>query len=339
MTKTEHSNAHRNPGRELTRTFKTKAGPVEAVRGISFNIEEGALVAFLGPNGAGKSTATRMLTTLLPPTSGGAVIAGHDMARDPAAVRRKIGYVGQGTSSGPYHRVLDELLVQGAAQRMDRAAREKRASRAARHARAWMALEKRDCSSLSGGQKRRLDVALGLMHTPSILFLDEPTTGLDPHSRANLWEHITQLRKQTGMTIFLTTHYLDEADSMAERGDGRWMAAGSSPTTHPKRLKASLGGDTLELRFAAPAEANAAASLAANVRRPPAISPRPTTSSAVTAANGEALLPRFIREAACRRYRSGCRHRQAAHPRQCVPQPHRPLAPRCRRGRLNGAPP
>ena len=279
--------------RELTRTFKTKAGPVEAVRGISFNIEEGALVAFLGPNGAGKSTATRMLTTLLPPTSGGAVIAGHDMAREPAAVRRKIGYVGQGTSSGPYHRVLDELLVQGAAQRMDRAAAKKRAAELL----AMLeldGLEKRDCSSLSGGQKRRLDVALGLMHTPSILFLDEPTTGLDPHSRANLWEHITRLRKQTGMTIFLTTHYLDEADSMAERVmvmDGGRIIADDTP----EALKASLGGDTLELRFAAPAEANAAASLAANVETARDIA---ATDNILrfTAANGEALLPRFIRE-------------------------------------------
>ena len=202
--------------RELTRTFKTKAGPVEAVRGVSFDIREGELVAFLGPNGAGKSTATRMLTTLMPLSSGGARIAGFNVEREPDAVRKKIGYVGQGTGSGPYHRVLDELLVQGAAQRMDRHAARTRAKELL----AMLeldGLEKRDCSSLSGGQKRRLDVALGLMHTPEILFLDEPTTGLDPHSRANLWEHITKLRQQTGMTIFLTTHYLDEADSMAER--------------------------------------------------------------------------------------------------------------------------
>ncbi len=280
--------------RELTRTFKTKAGPVEAVRGISFDIEEGALVAFLGPNGAGKSTATRMLTTLLPPTTGGAVIAGHDMAREPEAVRRKIGYVGQGTGSGPYHRVLDELLVQGAAQRMDRTAARKRATELLAMLE-LEGLEKRDCASLSGGQKRRLDVALGLMHTPSILFLDEPTTGLDPHSRANLWDHITRLRKQTGMTIFLTTHYLDEADSMAERVmvmDGGKIIADDTP----EALKASIGGDTLELRFSAPAEATAAAALAANVLNARDIA---ATDNVLrfTAANGEALLPRFIRDA------------------------------------------
>jgi ABC-2 type transport system ATP-binding protein len=280
--------------RELARSFKTKAGPVEAVRGVSFDIEEGALVAFLGPNGAGKSTATRMLTTLLPPSSGTARVAGHDVTRTPEAVRRNIGYVGQGTGSGPYHRVLDELLVQGAAQRMD-------AAKAKRRAAELIAmleldgLEKRDCNSLSGGQKRRLDVALGLMHTPSILFLDEPTTGLDPHSRANLWQHITRLRKQAGMTIFLTTHYLDEADSMAERvmvmDAGKIIADDT-----PENLKASLGGDTLELRFAAPTEANAAASLAANVATARDIAAIDNILR-FTAANGEALLPRFIREA------------------------------------------
>ena len=280
--------------RELTRTFKTKAGPVEAVRGLSLDIAEGELVAFLGPNGAGKSTATRMLTTLLPPSSGAAHIAGHDVLREPDAVRRKIGYVGQGTGSGPYHRVLDELLVQGAAQRMGAAAARARAKELI----AMLeldGLEKRDCSSLSGGQKRRLDVALGLMHTPQILFLDEPTTGLDPHSRANLWEHITKLRKQTGMTIFLTTHYLDEADSMAERvmimDAGRIIADDT-----PERLKANLGGDTLDLRFAAPREAQTAATLAGNVPGARDVAVNDNTLSFV-AASGEALLPRFIREA------------------------------------------
>lgn len=280
--------------RELTRTFKTKAGPVEAVRGISFSIREGELVAFLGPNGAGKSTATRMLTTLLPPSTGTARIAGHDVQTDAPAVRRKIGYVGQGRGSGPYHRVLDELLVQGAAQRMDAATARRRAADLLTMLE-LDGLEKRDCNSLSGGQKRRLDVALGLMHRPSILFLDEPTTGLDPHSRANLWDHILRLREQTGMTIFLTTHYLDEADSMAERvmvmDAGRIIADDT-----PEGLKAGLGGDTLELRFAAPADARAAATLAGNVATARDVV---ATDNILrfTAANGEALLPRFIREA------------------------------------------
>jgi ABC-2 type transport system ATP-binding protein len=281
--------------RELARSFKTKAGTVEAVRGVSFDIGEGELVAFLGPNGAGKSTATRMLATLLPPTSGTARIAGFDVEREPDAVRRNIGYVGQGTGSGPYHRVLDELLVQGAAQRMDAATSRKRAGELLAMLE-LSGLEKRDCASLSGGQKRRLDVALGLMHTPRILFLDEPTTGLDPHSRANLWEHITRLRQRTGMTIFLTTHYLDEADSMAERVmimDGGKIIADDTP----ERLKANLGGDTLDLRFAAPTAAQSAATLAGNFPGAREVAVIDNTLRFVVA-EGEALLPRFIREAA-----------------------------------------
>jgi ABC-2 type transport system ATP-binding protein len=280
--------------RDLTRNFKTKAGPVEAVRGVSFDIAEGELVAFLGPNGAGKSTATRMLTTLLPPTTGMAQVAGHDVAREAAAVRKKIGYVGQGTGSGPYHRVLDELITQGRAQRMTDAASRKRAGELLEMLE-LTGLEKRDCSSLSGGQKRRLDVALGLMHTPKILFLDEPTTGLDPHSRANLWEHITKLRETTGMTIFLTTHYLDEADSTAERvmvmDNGKIIADDT-----PGRLKANLAGDTLEFKFAASAEAQAAATLAGNIEGSRDVAVTDHALSFV-AANGEALLPAFIRQA------------------------------------------
>lgn len=188
--------------RDLTRSFKTKTGTVEAVRGLSLDVAEGEMVAFLGPNGAGKSTSLRLLTTLLPIESGEARVAGHDVRREPGAVRRRIGYVGQATGSGPYHRVRDELVTQGQAQRMGGAEARRRADELL----ALLELDglaDRACSSLSGGQKRRLDVALGLMHTPPLLFLDEPSTGLDPHSRANLWEHITKLRKATGMTIFL----------------------------------------------------------------------------------------------------------------------------------------
>ena len=196
--------------------FKVKTEAVEAVRGISLDVAEGELVAFLGPNGAGKSTCLRMLTTLLPPTTGSARVAGHDVVSAPAEVRKLMGYVGQGTASGQYHKVRDELITQGKAQRMSSADAKTRADELIGMF-DLAGMEKRLCSTLSGGQKRRLDVALGLMHRPRVLFLDEPTTGLDPHSRANLWEHILKLRKETGMTIFLTTHYLDEADSMAER--------------------------------------------------------------------------------------------------------------------------
>jgi len=278
--------------RDLVRTFKTKAGPVEAVRGLSLDVGEGELVAFLGPNGAGKSTSVRMLTTLLPPTSGTANVGGADVIADPAAVRRQIGYVGQGSGAGQYYKVRDELLTQGRAQRMDAAAAKRRAGELIEMLE-LSGLEDRIGSTLSGGQKRRLDVALGLMHSPRILFLDEPSTGLDPHSRANLWEHILKLRKQTGMTIFLTTHYLDEADTMAERvmimDHGRLIADDT-----PERLKADLAGDRITVRLTSSAEAEQAAGMAANLpgARETDVSGHAVT---VTVREGEAILPEFIR--------------------------------------------
>ncbi|MGE4426083.1 MAG: ABC transporter ATP-binding protein [Solirubrobacteraceae bacterium] len=200
----------------LTRTFRVDNETVEAVRGIDLQVDEGELVAFLGPNGAGKSTTLRMLTTLLPPTSGRATVAGHDIAADPDGVRRRIGYVGQGDGAGHSHRVRDELVTQGLAYGMSGSASDARADELL-EALQLTELADRKTSMLSGGQRRRLDVALGIVHRPALLFLDEPSTGLDPQSRANLWGHILRLRAETGMTIFLTTHYLDEADSMAER--------------------------------------------------------------------------------------------------------------------------
>lgn len=278
--------------RDLTRTFKTKSGTVEAVRGLSLDVAEGELVAFLGPNGAGKSTSVRMLTTLLPLTSGSALVGGHDVERAPGEVRRRIGYVGQKTASGPYHRVRDELVTQGRAQRMTAAEAKTRADELL----GMLELDDladRDCTSLSGGQKRRLDVALGLMHKPDILFLDEPSTGLDPHSRANLWQHILKLRKQTGMTIFLTTHYLDEADTMAERvmimDHGRLIADDT-----PERLKAELAGDTIKLSLTSDGEVTAAAELAQNLPAARDVAPN-GRGLTVTVRDGEAVLPEFIR--------------------------------------------
>ena len=275
--------------RDLTRSFKSKTGTVEAVRGLTLDVSEGELVAFLGPNGAGKSTSVRMLTTLLPPTSGSAHVAGHDVLAEPAAVRRHIGYVGQGSGAGQYHKLRDELLTQGAAQRMTSAAAKKRADELIGMLE-LTGLEARTGTTLSGGQKRRLDVALGLMHSPKVLFLDEPSTGLDPHSRANLWEHILKLRKATGMTIFLTTHYLDEADSMAERVmvmDNGLVIANDTP----ENLKANLAGDRITVDTA---DAATTAEIAANLpaARDIAID---GARVAVTVKGGEAVLPEFIR--------------------------------------------
>src|SRR6218665_1774105 len=275
--------------RDLTRSFKSKTGTVEAVRGISLDVAEGELVAFLGPNGAGKSTSLRMLTTLLRPSSGSALVAGHDVVKAPDEVRRRIGYVGQGSGAGQYHKVRDELVTQGVAQRMSGAAASRRADELIGMLE-LTGLESRVGTTLSGGQKRRLDVALGLMHSPPLLFLDEPSTGLDPHSRANLWEHILKLRRDTGMTIFLTTHYLYEADSMAERvmivDNGQLIANDT-----PERLKADLAGDRISVDTT---DAGAAAELAANLPEARDITVD-GARLAVTVKGGEAVLPEFIR--------------------------------------------
>ncbi|MGB6277824.1 MAG: ATP-binding cassette domain-containing protein, partial [Rhodococcus sp. (in: high G+C Gram-positive bacteria)] len=193
----------------LTKTFRQGKKTVEAVRGIDLTIGEGELVALLGPNGAGKSTTLRMLTTLLSPTSGSARIAGFDVTKDRDRVRRSLGYVGQGNGAGHNQRVRDELVVQGLCYGMTRPRSRSRADELI-EALELGELAGRTVSTLSGGQRRRLDIALGLVHRPPLLFLDEPTTGMDPQSRANLWDHILRLRREMGTTIVLTTHYLDE---------------------------------------------------------------------------------------------------------------------------------
>jgi ABC-2 type transport system ATP-binding protein len=229
--------------RGLTRAFTMKKETVEAVRGIDLDVERGQLVAFLGPNGAGKSTTLRMLTTLLPPTSGTATVAGRDVARDPAGVRARIGYVGQKNSAGENFRVRDELVTQGRCYGLTTSEARARTSELLEEL-DLEPLATRKPGTLSGGQRRRLDIALGLIHRPDLLFLDEPSTGLDPKSRADIWAHILRLRETYGTTLFLTTHYLEEADSMAERvviiDNGRIIADGTAG-----QLKNDLAGDHL----------------------------------------------------------------------------------------------
>lgn len=276
----------------LTKRFTVKKKTVQAVTDLTFQVAPGELVAFLGPNGAGKSTSLRMLTTLLPPTSGTARVVGHDIHRDPAAVRARIGYVGQLTSGSFSQRVRDELLSQGAFYGMSRAAAVARADELVESL-DLAPFATRSVQQLSGGQKRRLDIALGLMHAPPLLFLDEPSTGLDPQSRANLWQHILDLRAEHGTTVFLTTHYLEEADRYAERvmvmDKGRVIADDTAA-----RLKAELAGDVITLGFASAADADAGLQVVAgltdrDVRRQDA------ASLTVTAPDGEALLPAAIR--------------------------------------------
>jgi ABC-2 type transport system ATP-binding protein len=234
---------------QLTRTFESGKESVEAVRGIDLDVAEGELVAFLGPNGAGKSTTLRMLTSLLPPTSGTATVAGIDVTADPAGVRSRIGYIGQKDGAGHNYRVWDELLMQGRFYGLDK----KRAAERAEELLGTLDLEgmkMRKVSTLSGGQKRRLDIALGLIHEPALLFLDEPSTGMDPQNRANLWDHILRLREEFGTTIVLTTHYLEEADTMAERvvviDHGKIIADDTA-----EALKAEQAGDRITVTVGA----------------------------------------------------------------------------------------
>ncbi|WP_049578181.1 ABC transporter ATP-binding protein [Streptomyces sp. SBT349] len=226
--------------RGLARTFRTKRGTVEAVRGIDMDVEPGEILGLLGPNGAGKSTTLKMLTTLLRPTRGAATVAGHDLIREPARVRLGIGYVGQASGVDPTETVRNELTRQGRFYRLTRAEAATRTAELAAEL-DFADLLDRTCSELSGGQKRRLDVAMALPHRPAIVFLDEPTTGLDPASRADLWDLIRRIRAEWGTTVFLTTHYLDEADALSDRliivDDGRVVAEGA-----PAELKAAHGG-------------------------------------------------------------------------------------------------
>jgi ABC-2 type transport system ATP-binding protein len=238
----------------LTRHFTRHKTTVEAVRGLDLEVGAGELVAFLGPNGAGKSTTLRMLTTLLAPTAGTAYVAGYDVVRERAAVRRSIGFVGQGNAAGHQQRGRDELVSQGRAHRMGRAEAARRADELlelfdlAEHAR-------RPVSTLSGGQRRRLDIAIGLVHRPRLLFLDEPSTGLDPQNRVNLQEQVRRLHG-SGTTVVLTTHYLEEADALADRvvviDHGRVIADDSADA-----LKSGLG-DLVTLGFSCPEAAEVA---------------------------------------------------------------------------------
>ncbi len=276
----------------LTKRFSVKKKTVEAVTDLTFQVARGELVAFLGPNGAGKSTSLRMLTTLIPPTAGTARVVGFDILKQPAEVRARIGYVGQLTSGSFSQRARDELLSQGAFYGLSKAASRARADELIESL-DLTGFANRSVQQLSGGQKRRLDVALGLMHAPPLIFLDEPSTGLDPQSRANLWQHILDLRRKYGTTVFLTTHYLEEADRYAERvmvmDKGRVIADDTATA-----LKANLAGDVLTFGFASEADAAAAVAVVQRltdreVRR------EGGAEVTLTAPDGDALLPTAVR--------------------------------------------
>ncbi|MFI6035996.1 ATP-binding cassette domain-containing protein [Streptomyces sp. NPDC051315] len=232
----------------LARTFKAPHGEVAAVRGVDLTVEGGEIVGFLGPNGAGKTTTLRMLTTLLRPTAGTARVAGCDLLADPVGVRRRIGYVAQGGGANPAEVVANELLLQARLYGLSKAEAAARIADLAERL-GLAGLETRLVGSLSGGQRRRLDIALGLVHRPPLIFLDEPSTGLDPAGRNQLWDHIRSLRDELGATVFLSTHYLDEADALCDRilimDQGAIVVEDG-----PEELKNRVSGDTVTLEVA-----------------------------------------------------------------------------------------
>jgi ABC-2 type transport system ATP-binding protein len=242
----------------LRKSFRSRDGrtkkSVDAVRGVDLQVAEGEIFGFLGPNGAGKTTTLRMLATLMEPDGGQATVAGCDLRKEPGEVRRRIGYVAQGGSTWEESTAREELVLQGRMYGLSRSVAEKRAAKALD---AFQLTEYADrrCKTYSGGQRRRVDIALGIIHEPKVVFLDEPTSGLDPQSRAHMWDEIRRLRSD-GMTIFLTTHYLDEADALCDRvsiiDHGQIVAEGT-----PDELKHEISGDVVLVGLGGPSSAAA----------------------------------------------------------------------------------
>ncbi len=315
--------------RGLVQTFQTRNGrekvEVRAVDGVDLDVEEGEVVGFLGPNGAGKTTTLRMLTTLLRPTEGTATVAGYDVVTQSRQVRQSIGYVSQAGGTFSYARAGDEVVDHGMLYGISRAQATRRGHELFEQLQ-LPGMWKRKPKQMSGGQKRRLDIAMGLIHDPTLVFLDEPTTGLDPQARANLWEHIADLRAKRGATVFLTTHYLDEADVLSDRimiiDQGRIVASDTS-----ENLKAAVSGDLVTLEVAAVERVgDAARALSADRglrrgRRPsrpgPGGASRPRRARARARARPHRRHPRRDRGA-------------PADPRRRVPHPHRAVAARRR---------
>ena len=230
--------------RALERTF---SGDVKAVQGVDLEVADGEIYAFLGPNGAGKTTTVRMLTTLLKPSAGSATVAGFDVVKDAAKVRRAIGVALQEAALDPLMTGRELMLLQATLHGIPRAEAERRGSALIDRVGLTNAADRR-VGTYSGGMRRRLDLGTALLHEPSVLFLDEPTTGLDPASRAAIWEEVRKLNDE-GTTVFLTTQYLEEADQLADRvgiiDEGLMAAEGT-----PRELKAQVGKPRLELNLA-----------------------------------------------------------------------------------------
>src|SRR3954469_3841695 len=242
----------------LVRVFKK--GP-RAVDGIDLRVEHGEVYGFLGPNGAGKSTTVHMLTTLLPPTEGTARVAGYDIVKEGPQVRSSIGAALQEAALDPFLTGREHMRFQAALHSIPREERRQRGDQLLERVGLSDAAD-RKVGGYSGGMKRRLDLALALIHEPRILFLDEPTTGLAPQSRSALWDEVARLAHDDGVTVFLTTQYLEEADVLADRvgiiDHGRIVAEGT-----PTALKAEVGRPTIEVVPLDPAEADRTAAVLA----------------------------------------------------------------------------
>src|SRR4051812_25110405 len=226
----------------LVRVFK---GGIRAVDGIDLQVAPGEIYGFLGPNGAGKSTTVLVLTTLLPPTDGRATVAGFDVSRQGAQVRARIGAALQEAALDQFLTGREHMDLQGGLHGLSRDERRRRGDELLARVGLSEAAD-RKVGGYSGGMKRRLDLALALVHRPTILFLDEPTTGLDPQSRSALWDEVARLAADEGVTVFLTTQYLEEADVLADRvgiiDHGRIVAEGT-----PEELKAQIGQPSVEV--------------------------------------------------------------------------------------------
>jgi len=233
---------------EVQNLVKIYPDGTEAVRDISFDVDEGEFFGFLGPNGAGKSTTIKILITLLRKTSGDIRIIDMDITNQTDEIRRQIGYAAQEVGVDDDLTARENLVLQGQLYHMERNLLRRRTEELL-ELMDLTADAGRPAGSFSGGMRKRLDLATGLMHRPRLLFLDEPTTGLDPQNRANLWVYLERLNKQEKLTIFLTTHYMEEADKLCNRlaiiDNGQIKTMGS-----PRQLKQELGGDVIALRFA-----------------------------------------------------------------------------------------
>jgi ABC-2 type transport system ATP-binding protein len=273
--------------RELAREFKK--GP-RAVDGIDLRVEPGEVYGFLGPNGAGKSTTVHMLTTLLPPTSGSARVAGHDVLKEGPQVRAAIGAALQEAALDPFLTGREHMKLQTALHGMRGAEGRERSDTLLERVGLTQAADRR-VGGYSGGMKRRLDLALALVHRPRILFLDEPTTGLDPQSRSALWAEVQRLAGDRGVTVFLTTQYLEEADVLADRvgiiDHGRIVAEGT-----PEALKAEIGRPSVEAIPAEPGDLGRMKSVLSRFGESVASSPK---GAAVRLSGGDAQLAEVVR--------------------------------------------